>query len=127
MNSFDRQIRDALAADQTELYSRFSEPALLEQVIETFRGRSRWLVALAFVVSVVWLGFACVSAYQFFHAEDTRSMIAWAGGFGFSLLAIALVKIWYWMELNKNAVTREVKRLELLLTQLVGPAKTPTK
>ena len=49
--------------------------------------------------------------------------IAWAGGFGLSLIAIAMLKIWYWMELNKNAVTREVKRVELQLARLARQLK----
>jgi hypothetical protein len=29
-----------------------------------------------------------------------------------------MMKIWYWLELNKNAVTREIKRLELQVARL---------
>jgi hypothetical protein len=45
-------------------------------------------------------------------------MIAWAAGCLWSATAIGLFKITYMMELNKNAVTREIKRLELVLVQL---------
>jgi hypothetical protein len=118
MTDFDQKMRSALSADETEDFARLSAPALLEQVIETFRGRNRRLVILAVVMALTWTIVGGVSAYQFFHVEEIRAMIAWAGAFGFSLLTVALVKIWYWMELNKNAVTREVKRVELLLTQI---------
>jgi hypothetical protein len=95
-----------------------------EQVIDTFRSRNRRLVAVVFVLTAIWAGFAAVSAYEFFQAEGVRAMIAWAGGYSLGLLNIALVKMWYWMELNKNAVTREVKRVELLVTRLAGQLKT---
>ena len=123
MNDFDRQLRAALSAEEIDVRTKYDEPALLEQVIETFRGRNRWLVAMMFAATTAWFIFACVSAYQFFQAEEIRAIVAWAAAFGLSLLAIAMLKIWYWMELNKNAVTREVKRLELLLSRVLSSAK----
>ena len=120
MNDLDRKIREALAADDVEFSPRTIEPPLLEQVIDTFRGRSRWLVGLVFVMITVWLAVGVVSAYQFFYAERTRAMIAWASGFGLSMIAIAMLKIWYWLELSKNAVLREVKRVELRIVRLGG-------
>jgi uncharacterized membrane protein YciS (DUF1049 family) len=123
MTDFDQKLREGLGAEDAELLARFDQPALLEQVIETFRGRNRWIVTLMIPATIAWLIFACVSAYQFFHVEELRGMIAWAGAFAFSIVVIGLVKIWYWMELNKNSVTREVKRLELQVAQLAARLK----
>jgi hypothetical protein len=95
-----------------------------EQVIDTFRGRSRRLVAVVFLLTAAWAGFAAVSAYEFFQAEGVRAMIAWAGGYDLGLLNVALLQIWYWIAQNKNAVAREVKRVELLVTRLAGQAKS---
>ena len=39
-------------------------------------------------------------------------------GFVFCINAVAMLKLWYFMEMNKNAVTREVKRLELQIARL---------
>jgi Na+/glutamate symporter len=61
---------------------------------------------------------AVVSAYQFFEVEGQRAMIAWACSFGLSVTGIAMFKIWYWLELAKNAVLREVKRVELRVVRL---------
>src|SRR5262245_61077215 len=123
MTDFDKTLRAALGAEEAERLSQFDEPALLDQVVDTFRGRNRWVVMLMFPVVIVWLAFAIVSAYQFFHTEDLHAMIAWAGAFAFSIVTIGLVKIWYWMELNKNSITREVKRLELQVAHMVTRVK----
>ena len=45
-------------------------------------------------------------------------MIAWSLGCMLSLGALAAMKIWYWMELQKNAITREIKRLEIHVARL---------
>jgi hypothetical protein len=33
---------------------------------------------------------------------------------------VAILKIWFWMEMHKNAVLREVKRLELQIARLAA-------
>lgn len=43
---------------------------------------------------------------------------AWATGFVVCAIAIAMMKVWYWLELNKNSLAREIKRLELELANL---------
>ena len=32
--------------------------------------------------------------------------------------AVSGIKIWYWLEMNRLAITREVKRLELQMAQI---------
>lgn len=125
MSDLDRKIRDALAEEEAELLEQFGEPSLPEQVRDSFRGRSRWLVAVTFAATVGYMALAVVSAVRFFQAEEVQAMIAWAVAFGVSLLSIALMKIWYWMELNRNAVTREVKRLELQVARLASQLRKP--
>ncbi len=119
MKDIDSQIREALRQEDADLLEHYrAEPAIHEMVIETFRGRWRWLVAMTFVMICVFVVLMAVCVYQFFHAESVRAMIAWAMGFAWALVAIGMFKIWYWMELNRNSVTREIKRLELQVAQL---------
>jgi len=118
VNDLDQKIREALASEEAEFSTRTVEPPLLEQVIDTFRGRNRWLVMLSFVFALVWLAVAVVTAIEFFEAESTRAMLAWACGFVLSMITIGMIKIWYWIELAKNSVLREVKRVELRVVRL---------
>jgi hypothetical protein len=119
VNDLDAKIRAALAQEDAALLEHFGgEPSLQEQMIETFRGRQRWLVAMGFAMTLIALALLVWCGIQFFHAESTRSMIAWATGFIWALIFIAMTKIWYWGELNRNALLREVKRLELQVANL---------
>ena len=45
-------------------------------------------------------------------------MIGWATGFLSLFLWVVMMKIWFWLELLRNSVTREVKRLELQVALL---------
>ncbi len=119
MNDIDAKIREALRQEDMQLLEEFrGERPLREMIIETFRSRHRWINIMTFAMPVVFLVLLVVFAYQFFHTESVRAMIAWAAGCLWSVLAIGMFKIVYTLELNKNSVSREIKRLELELAQL---------
>lgn len=76
--------------------------------------------------AAVSIGLAVASAVQFFRIESTPDMIAWAVAFLIGALGIVLLKIRYAMELNKNALLRGLKRVELQLALLVNRLENPT-
>jgi hypothetical protein len=119
MTDVDDKIREALRREDAELLEHYqTEPPVHELLIETFRGRRVWLSSLAAVFTFLCFGLSLFALYGFFHAESTRSLIAWASGFLWSSLAVAMLKIWFWMEIQRNSVVREIKRLELQVANL---------
>ena len=119
MTDIDDKIREALGKEDAELLERFrGEPSIQEQVLATFRGRQGWLAMLVFASTIVILGLLVFIGYQFFAAETDRGMIGWSTGFLWGIIWIAMLKIWYWGELSRHALTREIKRLELQVAQL---------
>jgi len=119
MKDIDERIRDALLdEDARYLEGVETELPMHLRVIEVFRGRSRWLVLVAVIVGLVFMALAVVACLRFAEAESVRDMLAWCLGFMFCMAAVLGMKIWFWMELNRNAVTREVKRVELQLAQI---------
>lgn len=115
MSRNDDLIRRALAADELP---RHEEPPITEQILETFRGRNRWIAMYVWVYTFVVAGLTGYSIYRFANATDAIDTTSWGVGIVFFGLLVAMGKIWYWMELNKNAVTRELKRVELQLAEL---------
>ena len=119
MKSIDEKIREALSQEDAEMVEGLrGERPFREMITETFRSRHRWLHITSFIMPMIFVVAACVFAYRFFYAETTHSMIAWATGFLWAVTATGVFKIFYLMELNKNSVTREIKRLELELAHL---------
>ncbi|MBZ0171437.1 MAG: hypothetical protein K8E66_03575 [Phycisphaerales bacterium] len=45
-------------------------------------------------------------------------MIGWGLGFLMAMIAVSMMKTWYFMEMNRNCVLREVKRVELQIARL---------
>lgn len=119
MSEIDDKIRETLRREEAELLEQMETGATLQEVmIDAYRGRHRWLNVIAFAWTFVALGMAIFAAYQFFQAETTQAMIAWATAFLWFSLWIAMLKIWFWMEMQRLPIAREIKRLELRIAEL---------
>ncbi len=124
MNELDRKIREALRKEDAELYKDFDEePSVFEMLVETCRGRRRWLNVLGAFWTLVFLVLGILSAVRFFGAETTRDIVMWAAACILCMSAVSMLKVWYFLEMNRNALTREIKRLELQIARLAGRIK----
>ncbi len=61
---------------------------------------------------------AIVCAWKFYHTEDIKQLLGWSLGIAFSFAVIGMLKLWAWMEMEKNSTIREIKRLELQVARL---------
>lgn len=124
MNELDKKIQEALRKEDTELFEDFQgEQSLFEMMADTFRGRHRWLVALMAFWTLVFFVLAILTAVKFFSAEATRDIVMWAAACILCMSAVSMLKLWYFLEMNKNCLTREIKRLELQIARLAGRIK----
>ena len=118
-DNIDEKIREALLTEDAELFAEVGgERNIAEQIADSFRGQSRWFSVMAFVAMSLLFGVTLLTGFMFFEATTVREMIAYAGGFFFSIVGMGMMKVWYFMELNKNTVTREIKRVELQIARL---------
>ena len=115
----DQTIREALLAEDNEWLNDM-DPAIHESIIEVFQGKSRWLAFYGFGITLAFLAIAVFSAWKFFQTEETRELIGWATAFLFCASSIGMIKIWYFIEMSKNSVAREIKRFELQLARVTS-------
>ena len=121
MNDIDEAIRRTLSREDAKLLARFeTEPALHRQVLDMFRGNLRWLTAAGWVAGLALFAAGAYFWWRFAHASEVRHMLLWLAPAALCFLGLALVKVWFWLELQKNTVLREVKRLELQVASLAG-------
>ena len=119
MNKLDKQIRDALRQEDAELFDELTgEQTLPQMVIDSFRGRNWWLMVMVYFGTLIMFIAAIFCAVQFFTVDDLRQQLWWGAGVIFGMNAVGMLKMWTWMEMQKNAVTREVKRVELQIAKL---------
>ncbi len=123
MTEFDEKIKQALRAESENVWKDVEEQGLFEQALGVMRGHQRFISVMVYIVMTVFFVLMVYSVVRFFGAETTRMQIAWSVSFLFSNMAVALMKLWFWMQMDKNTVIREVKRLELQVATLAGIIK----
>lgn len=118
-SNIDHKIRQALHAEDDQLLQDLPQPSVLRQMLTTMRHTPRWAIVFVFTWSIAFNIAAVWFAIMFFKATQVQHMIAWATGFIAALLMVMALKLWFWMQMAKYDVLREVKRLELQVARLV--------
>ena len=114
----DDLIREALSAEDAEALEGLEDRSAVELLTEVFRGRQRLYAIGGVVINLVFVLIGVAAAVAFAGAQDTRTMLLYAGAAALSFAIVIAVKIWYWLEMTRLALTREVKRVELQVVQL---------
>ncbi len=118
-DEIDALIRQALDREQAEQFDALAEPSIFQQALEVLRGRQRWTAAMVMVVTLAFVIGSVYCGVQVFRVETTLEALRWMGGFFFCFMITMAMKIWYWMEMNRHTLRREIKRLELQVAHLL--------
>ena len=127
-NEIDELIREALGEEEANYYEQLEEEqSLLDEGLSLYKGKRAWIsIWISFVILVVLIG-SVYCLVEFFKVEETRELMIWGGGFFLGMFMITALKIWAWMQMDKNAIMREIKRLEFQVSVLVKEMNTSQK
>jgi len=117
-NDVDELIREALKAEDVHDLEQLGEPGLPDLVTDVFRGKLRWYGAMFLAMILVFTVVAVYCGLRFLGTADVPEMMRWGAGFFLCVIAVLGGKNWYWMQLERLAMTREIKRVELLIAHL---------
>lgn len=120
MTNLDAAIRDALSKEDAEFLARFENEDPIGEVFGTFQGSWGVMNIFAAIVTFALFGVFVYCVMQMFAVVETRDVVLWSVGAVVSMLGVAMLKMYFWMEMNKNVVLREVKRLELQVARLAA-------
>lgn len=118
MTDFDQTIRKALSEEDQEFLAKLDKETPIDEVLSTFKGRWAHLNVFAAIITFASFGFLVYAAIQMAGAEAVRETVLWAVGVMLSALFVAMLKMWFWMEMHRNQMLRELKRLELQVARL---------
>ncbi|MCW5724102.1 MAG: hypothetical protein KIS81_04000 [Maricaulaceae bacterium] len=121
MTRIDDDIRAALEAEDAELFEKYSrEPGMFEQIFATFRTRmGGWMLLLMPLMLAVFAA-GVYGAWRFIHAPELRDMLLWGGLAWICFTGAWITKLWFYMQVDKYALIREIKRLELQVARLAS-------
>lgn len=120
MEDIDKLIKDTLTEEEAKFYDELDEQNVFEMLGGLFKGKNRWIMYLMNFMTLVFFGFFVYCAVEFFNTENTNEMITWGVGGLVFLFGVSMLKVFAWMQMDKNAILREIKRLELQVSSLAA-------
>lgn len=118
IEKIDEIIKEALTQEEAKFYDELEEQNLLQMLGGVFKGKLGWLVVVMNITIVVVFGLFIYCVIQFFNTEDTNELIRWSVAGTFCMIAVSMLKLFVWMQMDKNSLLRELKRLEFQVSIL---------
>lgn len=118
--SIDKLIKETLTEEEAKFYENLEEQNVLQMILGLFQGKNKWLLILMNLVTIIFFGLFIYCLVQFFNVESTKELLKWGLGSLVFLLGVSMLKVFAWMQMDKNAIIREIKRLELQVSSLSG-------
>ncbi len=123
--NLDDKIKQALQMDAKEVEQALAqEKGLFGRLLGIYQGNmAGWnifgtVLAVITAILIFWTG------YEFFVSQTVDDRVFWGVLLIIAGIANAMLKIWFWMEMNRHSATREIKRLELAVMQLSAKIKS---
>ena len=120
MEDIDKLIKETLTQEEAKFYEQLEEQNAFQMILGIFSGKMKWLIIIMNIMTLVFFGFFVYCVIQFFNTEVTNELIKWGIGSIAFLFGVSLMKMFAWMQMDKNALLRELKRLELQISSLSG-------
>ena len=116
--NIDELIKQALSEEESEILERLGEQSIFEQLMSNFQGKMKLLAIGSAFIMLILFGLSVYCFVEFLRAEEIRQMLLWGAGMGMGMMAVGMLKTWHWMQMDKNTLLREIKRLELHIAAL---------
>jgi len=120
LEEIDDLIKETLSKEEAVFYDSLEEQNLFQMVLGLFKGKNAWLLITTNIVTVIFFILFVYGMIQFFNVETEQELMKWGFGSMMLLFSISMLKIYAWMQMDKNAILREMKRLELQVMSLSG-------
>lgn len=115
IEEIDKLIKETLTQEEAKFYDGLEEQNMLEMVLGLFQGKNKWIMYLMNFMTLVFFALFVYCTVQFFNTDVTNELIKWGIGALVFLFGVSMLKVFAWMQMDKNAIIREIKRLEILI------------
>ncbi len=120
LEKIDDLIKEALSQEEAKFYDDLEEQNLFGKIGEVYKGKLGWLAIIMNIVHLIVVVLLVYCIVAFFKAEEVKELIKWASGGFLCMIMGAMIKLYIWMQMDKNDILRELKRLELQLAVLAN-------
>lgn len=118
----DAIIKETLTKEEAKFYEELEEKNLLGKLGEVYRSKMGWLAIIMNIMHLLLFGVFVYCLVQFFDTDSTNELIKWASAGFLCMIFMGMLKLYVWMQMDKNDILRELKRLELQVATLAHKA-----
>ncbi|MGJ8693445.1 MAG: DUF6768 family protein [Thalassotalea sp.] len=118
--NIDEKIKQELESEAVKIDQIVSQQeGIFTMLLNTYKGAlGGWMIAVT-VITLLVTAAMIWSGYQFFfQAVGVEEKLHWAMILGITIVMQISLKMWTFMEMNRNSIIREMKRLEIAITRL---------
>jgi len=118
--NIDEKIQQELKNESKQLDEILAhEPGIFKMLENAFKGSlGLWMVIVGLVTFVITLIMFWAGYHFFFEQGNIGFRLHWGVVFLFAAMVQIALKMWSFMEMNRQSMLREVKRLELAVDKL---------
>lgn len=120
MEDIDKLIKETLTKEEAKFYEELDEQNVFQMLGGLFQGKNKWMMFLMNIMTLIFFALFVYCIIMFFNADITKELLKWGIGSLMFLIGVSMLKLFAWMQMDKNALLRELKRLELQLMSLSG-------
>ena len=114
MKSFDDEIAQILTEDERRVVEEMPDYKNVFTLMSgSLRTKMRPFIILGIVFGTLVTAFCVYSIVAVFQAETTKGQILWSLAAIASFVWVGFSKVWFWMQLERQAVLIELKRAEV--------------
>ena len=114
----DHLITEALTAEEAKYYKELEEQSLPQQMFGLYKGKMRWITLYMTIIMLPLFGLAVYAGVKFYNGIEIMEMMKWGSIMFLGLIATGFLKLFSWNQMDKNAILREMKRLEFQISLL---------
>ena len=116
----DELIKETLSKEEAAFYDELEEQNLVGKMLQVHKGKTGWLASIMTIVHLIVFALFIYCVIEFFNTDLTNELIKWASAGFLCMIAMGMLKLFVWMQMDKNDILRELKRLELQVATLMS-------
>jgi uncharacterized membrane protein YesL len=114
----DKLIEESLNKEEAEFYHNLEEEGMFKQWFGLYKGAFKGWAILITTFQLILTVLTFYLGYAFFTEDLSTDLIHIGGLFFIVFFAVSMLKLWHWMQMDKNSILREMKRLEFQIAVL---------
>lgn len=118
VEKLDELIKETLSQEEAQFYQELEEKNLFGKIGEVYKGKMGWLAIVMNILHLVFFVLFVFCIVRFFEVEPLRDLIIWGAGGFICIIFMCMMKLYVWMQMDKNDILRELKRIELQISVL---------